>query len=305
MLFFPIKKKKIVRVFKSVIRREWLSKINLKGKVYKESRENLVQWYLQQYLMLNRGFGWQDLWGMQHCRYTNRLEGGILVRPQSCVVASKTCDWVSAGRTRASLSLWLSWSQLAIWKPRVWRRIPSGHSPFPRCRMANSLSCLVSGLFRVWKQLAGPICLCYWHSLHCKFMVLRGSPCHFWPLRGDHAGALQETSVLPYCQDKVGLEGQSRKAGWQAVHFCGLASTLVKTSHLAFKIQVWATKEGLSGWQALKLCGILHGETEPERNSNCQVDTTVDVCLNGLQGSKKQKKIHVLSIHSEAWSLAK
>lgn len=49
--------------------------------------------------MLDMGFGWQDLCGVQHWMYINRLEGGILVRPQSSVVASKICHWVSAGRT--------------------------------------------------------------------------------------------------------------------------------------------------------------------------------------------------------------
>lgn len=79
----------------------------------------------------------------------------------------------------------------------------------------------------------------------------------------------------------------------------------MKTNHLPFKIQVWATKEDLGGWQGLKLCGILLGETEPERNSTCQVDITIEVYLSGPKGSKKQKKVHVLSVHSEAWGLAK
>lgn len=46
--------------------------------------------------------------------------------------------------------------------------------------------------------------------------------------------------------------------------------------------------------------GILLGETEPERNNKCQVDITVEVCLNGAKGNKNQKKVCVLNVRSEA-----
>lgn len=75
-----------------------MSKSNLKGKGDKESRENLVQRYLQQYLMLNQVFGWQDVQGTQHWMYVTDCQG-ISVRAQPCMVASEVCHWVSAGKT--------------------------------------------------------------------------------------------------------------------------------------------------------------------------------------------------------------
>lgn len=61
----------------------------------------------------------------------------------------------------------------------------------------------------------------------------------------------------------------------------------MSNSHLSFKIQVGTTKEGL-GWGAgVTPCGVLLGETEPERNSKCQPDIAIEACLNGPKGRKK------------------
>lgn len=43
------------------------------------------------------------------------------------------------------------------------RMVSTAHHPFPWHKVAKLLYCLVSRLFKAWKERAELICLCYWH----------------------------------------------------------------------------------------------------------------------------------------------
>lgn len=85
---------------------------------------------------------------------------GISVRSWPYVVASEVCCWVSVGETWA----FLDFLDLCLpFEDQERRMVSTAHHPFPWHKVAKLLYCLVSGLFKAWKERAELICLCYWH----------------------------------------------------------------------------------------------------------------------------------------------